>query len=81
MKTIFIVDYWMPFPSSEYGGVDVVIADNAEEAIELLAKEDESDYTKEKYPDYRERIAKEVTNARTFPVQADRSEVVYRFDT
>ena len=80
MKTLFIVDYWMPFPYSEYGGVDVVIADSAEEAIELLA-EPESDYIKEHFPNYRELIAKEVDRAYTFSVEADRSEVVRRFNT
>jgi hypothetical protein len=23
MKSLYIVDYWVPFPSSEYGGVDM----------------------------------------------------------
>ena len=46
-KQLYIVDYWVPFPQSEYGGVINVIADDDSEAFELLAKEDELnlDYT------------------------------------
>jgi hypothetical protein len=40
MKYLYIVDYWVPFPSSEYGGVINLIAENDTEAFEILAKED-----------------------------------------
>jgi hypothetical protein len=40
MKSLYIVDYWVPFPSSEYGGVISLIAENDTEAFELLAGED-----------------------------------------
>ena len=46
MKSLYIVDYWVPFPSSEYGGVISLIANNDTEAFELLAAEDGFD---EKY--------------------------------
>ena len=46
MKSLYIVDYWVPFPSSEYGGVISLIAENDTEAFELLANEDGFD---EKY--------------------------------
>jgi len=46
MKNLYIVDYWVPFPSSEYGGVVSLIAENDTEAFELLANEDGFD---EKY--------------------------------
>jgi hypothetical protein len=41
------VDYWVPFPQSEYGGVINVIADDDSEAFELLASEESlpDDYT------------------------------------
>ena len=73
MKTMFIVDYWLPFPASEYGGVDIVIADDKSEAIELLAKAEKECY--------RERIAKSVLEARKFKVEAERSEIVFTFHT
>jgi len=43
MKSIYIVDYWVPFPSSEYGGVVTLIANNDTEAFELLANEENFD--------------------------------------
>tara|TARA_B100001094_G_scaffold158595_1_gene153509 strand:- start:341 stop:571 length:231 start_codon:yes stop_codon:yes gene_type:complete len=41
MKQLYIVDYWVPFPQSEYGGVINVIADDDSEAFELLANEEQ----------------------------------------
>lgn len=46
MKSLYIVDYWVPFPSSEYGGVVSLIAENDTEAFELLSQEEGFD---EKY--------------------------------
>lgn len=36
MKYLYIVDYWVPFPSSEYGGVVNVIAESNEECHDIL---------------------------------------------
>ena len=36
MKRLYIIDYWVPFPSSEYGGMIVLIANNNKEAEQLL---------------------------------------------
>ena len=35
------MDYWIPFPQSEYGGVVNIIADDDSEAFELLANEEQ----------------------------------------
>ena len=40
-KQLYIVDYWVPFPQSEYGGIINVIADDDSEAFELLANEEQ----------------------------------------
>lgn len=40
MKSLYIVDYWVPFPSSEYGGVVSLIAESDTEAFVLLSNED-----------------------------------------
>jgi hypothetical protein len=40
MKSLYIVDYWVPFPSSEYGGVVSLIAEDDTEAFELLSEEE-----------------------------------------
>lgn len=36
MKYLYIVDYWVPFPSSECGGVINVVASNDIECHDLL---------------------------------------------
>jgi hypothetical protein len=38
MKSIYLVDYWVPFPSSEYGGMISVIAKNDKECFDLLSE-------------------------------------------
>ena len=60
MKSLYIVDYWVPFPSSEYGGVVSLIAENDTEAFELLANEEGFD---ERYQD---RIMTNVVKAQKF---------------
>ena len=44
LKYLYIVDYWVPFPSSEYGGVINVIAENEDEVFTLLSNPDEPFY-------------------------------------
>ena len=41
MKRLYIVDYWVPFPQSEYGGIINLIAEDDEEAFDLLNDEEE----------------------------------------
>tara|TARA_B100001996_G_scaffold287333_1_gene227572 strand:- start:293 stop:523 length:231 start_codon:yes stop_codon:yes gene_type:complete len=41
MKYLYIIDYWVPFPQSEYGGVVNVIANDDSEVFELLASEEQ----------------------------------------
>lgn len=36
MKYIYLIDYWVPFPSSEYGGMISVIATDDQECFDLL---------------------------------------------
>ena len=40
MKYIYIIDYWITFPSSEYGGIVVCIGETDMEVFELLLNED-----------------------------------------
>ena len=40
MKYMYVVDYWVPFPASEYGGLITLIAENDAEALELLSDEE-----------------------------------------
>ena len=45
MKYLFIVDHYVPFPSSEYGGVWNVVAENDEECFDLITEEDGGFYS------------------------------------
>jgi hypothetical protein len=36
LMNLYIGDYWAPFPSSEYGGIWVVMAENEEQVIDIL---------------------------------------------
>jgi hypothetical protein len=60
MKALYIVDYWVPFPCSEYGGVVSLIAESDTEAFAILSQEKEYD---EQYVD---RIMPNVVNAQKF---------------
>ena len=60
MKSLYIVDYWVPFPSSEYGGVINLIANSDTEAFELLSQEESYDET------YVNLIMPNVVNAQKF---------------
>ena len=65
MKSLYIVDYWVPFPSSEYGGVINLIAENDTEAFTILA--DEPTYDDE----YNHLIMQNVVSAQKFILQDD----------
>lgn len=65
MKYLYIVDYWVPFPSSEYGGMINLIAETDTEAFTLLSEEEQFD---ERYQD---RIMERVVNAQKFALQDD----------
>jgi len=42
-KYLYILDYWVPFPSSEYGGLITLIAENDQEVFNLLSNEEQFD--------------------------------------
>ncbi len=39
MKYVYIIDYWITFPSSEYGGIVICIGETDLEVFELLLNE------------------------------------------
>ena len=39
MKYVYIFDYWITFPSSEYGGIVICIGETDSEVFELLSNE------------------------------------------
>ena len=65
MKYLYIIDYWVPFPSSEYGGVVNVIASDDSEVFELLSKEEGFDET------YIDRIMPNVIKAQKLQLADD----------
>jgi hypothetical protein len=66
MKMIYIVRYWLPFPASEYGGVQVVIAENDEECVQVLIDGADS-WEKEAYPNYADCIIEQVKACQEVP--------------
>jgi hypothetical protein len=65
MKSLYIVDYWVPFPSSEYGGVINLIAENDTDAFAILSQEESYD---ERYVNL---IMPNVVSAQKFVLQDD----------
>jgi hypothetical protein len=63
MKSLYIVDYWVPFPSSEYGGLINLIAESDTEAFTILSQEQQYDTT------YVDRIMPNVVSAQKFKLQ------------
>jgi len=68
MKYLYIVDYWVPFPASEYGGLINLIAENDTEAFEILAEEESiNSYTDQ----YNSLIMEKVIQAQKFELVND----------
>ncbi len=57
MKYLFIVDHYVPFPSSEYGGVWNVIAEDDEECFDLITEED-GEFNSQYFSELRQNINK-----------------------
>jgi len=76
MKALYIVDYWVPFPSSEYGGLINLIAESDTEAFTILSQEQQFD---DRYVD---RIMPNVMNAQKFRLQDEyESGIIESFTT
>ncbi len=65
MKYLYIVDYWVPFPSSEHGGLINLIAESDTEAFELLSQDESFDKM------YQNRIMERVVSAQKFKLVDD----------
>jgi len=77
-KFLYIVDHYVPFPNSEYGGIWNVIAIDDDECFDLISAEDDGNFNEAHYNRLRENIMK----ARTFALAEDlESEVVEEFTT
>lgn len=77
-KFLYIVSHAIPFPSSEYGGVWNVIAENDDECFDLIS----SHYEYEGYDECFPRLRENIINAPKFElVEELESEIVERFTT
>ena len=58
VQYLYIIDYWVPFPQSEYGGVISLIAESDSEAYDLIINE-------EQFPDkFNNRIKPAISSAK-----------------
>ena len=57
-KYIYVGDYWVPFPSSEYGGQWVVIASDDQECAEILERNSTSLFNEEYVTEIRSAVEK-----------------------
>ena len=77
-KFLYIVDHYVPFPSSEYGGLWNVVAKDDDECFDLISAEDNGNFYEKYYSDLKENIM----NSQTFALAEDvESAVVESFTT
>jgi len=79
MTYLYIVDHYVPFPSSEYGGIWNVIAQTDDECFDLIIDDDNSNF----YEMYYSRLKENILNARKFVLADDHqdSRIVDSFTT
>ena len=76
-KFLYIVDHFVPFPTSEYGGIWNVVAEHDDECFDLIVDED-GGFNEQCYNRLRENIMK----APTFELANEHhSEIVEEFTT
>lgn len=77
MKNLYIVDYWVGFPTSEYGGTINVIATDDNECHDLLLN-----WRDEYVSDFDDRIMANVVKAPCFALaEEEQSRIVDSFIT
>ena len=79
MTYLYIVDHYVPFPSSEYGGIWNVIAQTDDECFDLITDDDDSNF----YEHHYSRLKENILNARKFALADDHqdSRIVESFTT
>ena len=77
-KYLYIVDHYIPFPTSELGGLWNVIAEDDDECFDLISAEDDGNFYEQHYTTLRENVL----NARTYALVEDEdSRVIESFTT
>ena len=69
-KYLYIVDHYIPFPSSEYGGLWNVIAEDDDECFDIITAEDDGNFYEQYYTNLRENIVKARVFALTDEVES-----------
>jgi hypothetical protein len=75
---MYVVDHYIPFPASEYGGIWNVVAESDDECFDLIIKKDDGDFNSKYYGNLRENILKSRTYALSENLE---SQVVEEFTT
>lgn len=76
-KFLYVVDHFVPFPTSEYGGIWNVVAEHDDECFDLIVDED-GGFNEQYYNRLRENIMK----APTFQLANEhQSKIVEEFTT
>ena len=78
-KFLYLVDYWVPFPASEYSGLIAVVGANDNEVHDILLNW-RNDYRNDYLRDYDSLIMQNVVKAQRFALANDQtSRVVQSF--
>ncbi|ADO97401.1 hypothetical protein SSM2_059 [Synechococcus phage S-SM2] len=76
-KFLYVVDHFIPFPRSEYGGIWNVVAENDDECFDLITAEDDG-----LNDDYYNRLRENIMKAPTYALAENpESEIVEQFTT
>ena len=70
MKYLFVVNHYVPFPQSEYGGLWVVRAEDKEECFDLITT------YMEDYPEFYGRLRENIDNAPKYALADDNPSAV-----
>jgi hypothetical protein len=70
-KHLYLVNYWVPFPSSEYGGLIAIVAENDNQCHDILI-----DWRDECESDYDDRIQENVYRATRLMLSHEESEEI-----
>ena len=77
-KYMYIVEHYVPFPQSEYGGVWNVVAANDNECFDLIVEKDEGNFNRQYYTHLKENIL----NGRSYKLGNEQeSAVIEEFTT
>lgn len=77
-KTLYLVNYWVPFPASEYGGLQAVLAIDDAECYELIKKYSDDMGITCYQNDYEELIKARIKKATRYEINGDNPSGIVR---